>query len=181
MPRPILDPWPLPRWGGGHCLAPTGRSRGFRFHSQALLVTALPSFPFFPLQEKHSGVFFPSSFCAGDKGSSTVMGNFRLFARRSFSSHLNLTYSPGFADYSEGIDNNSTGNNSTPSGQGSIFQLFLYPIYLMTKSSVIPYFMAMCRPMMRGNGFMPLPTRGPASSQPGGTQRHFQALPSVDL
>lgn len=58
----------------------------------------------------------------------------------------------------QGADNNP-GNNSILSKQVSIFQLFPYPIYLMTKPSVISYFMAMSRPVMRGNGFAPLPTR----------------------
>lgn len=79
------------------------------------------------------------------------------------------------------MDNNSTRNNSTPSGYGSIFQLYFYPIYLMSKSSVIPYVMAMSRLMIRGNGFTPLPMKGPVFSNTGDTQGCFQALPSLDL
>lgn len=64
---------------------------------------------------------------------------------------------PGSADYSADTDRSSPGENSTPSR--SIFQLFLYTIYLMAKSSVIPYFMAISRPMIRGNGFVSLSMR----------------------
>lgn len=51
----------------------------------------------------------------------------------------------------------------------------------MIKSSVIPYVMAMSRLMIRGNGFTPLPMKGPVFSNTGDTQGCFQALPSLDL
>lgn len=90
-PRPLATPqvgrWALPgpnwekQWGFGFTV------------KHSLSPSSLP--PLSSHSRKNiQGVFFfffPSSFCAGDKGSSTVMGNFRLFSRRSFSSHLNLT------------------------------------------------------------------------------------------